>query len=65
MWQPLLVGFAASTAMSWRLVTVVATSPDEVHRRDAIRLCGYIWTGGTAGTGAVTALVKAYELGLV
>ncbi len=65
MWQPLLVGLAASAVMSWRLITVVVISTDEVHRRDAIRLCGYIWTGGTAGTGAVTALIKAHELGIV
>ncbi len=65
MWLLLLVGFAASAAMSWRLVSVVATSSDEVHRRDAIRLCGYIWTGGTAGTGSASALIKVHELGII
>lgn len=65
MWPTLITGFLFSAAMSWRLVTVVATSTDETHRRDAIRLCGYLWAGGTTGTGVISAVIKANELGLL
>jgi hypothetical protein len=40
---------ASSSVLAWRLVTVVASSADQALRRDAIRLFGYLWSGGTTG----------------
>lgn len=65
MWPPLILGFLFSAAMSWRLVTVVANSADESHRKDAIRMCGYFWGWGTVSAGLVAAVTKADELGLL
>ena len=60
-----LLGFAVSAALSWRLITVVATSTDAQQRADAIRMSGYIWGGGTIGTGLVSGVVKLHELGVL
>jgi len=60
-----LTGFVVSAVLSWRLITVVTTSTDPVQRTDAIKMFGYIWGGGTLGTGLVSGMVKLYELGVL
>jgi len=65
MWVLVIVfGFAISALMSWRLVTVVTTSVDVQQRADAIRMFGFIWSGGTVSTSLVSGAVRLYELGL-
>jgi hypothetical protein len=59
------IGFAVSATLSWRLITVVTTSTDAQQRTDAIKMFGYIWGGGTIGTGLVSGAVKLYELGVL
>jgi hypothetical protein len=58
-----MTGFAVSTLLSWRLVTVVTKSADSNQREDAIRMFGYIWGGGTLTTGLVAVVVKLHEIG--
>jgi len=60
-----VIGFAISALMSRPLVTVVTTSTDVQQRADAIRMFGFIWGGGTVGTGLVSGTVKLYELGVL
>lgn len=60
-----MTGFAASTLLSWRLVTVVTKSADSKQREDAIRMFGYIWGGGTLTTGLVATAVKLLEMGVL
>jgi len=62
----LIAGYAVLSAiLGWRLVSVVATSADEKHRADAIRMFGHIWGGSALGMGLIAGLVRLYELGLL
>jgi hypothetical protein len=60
-----VIGFAISALLSRPLITVVTTSVDVQQRADAIRMFGFIWGGGTVGTGLVSGAVRLYELGML
>ena len=66
MWMWVIVfGVATSAVMSWRLVTVITTSGDKQQRQDAIRMFGFIWSGGAVSTSVVSGAVRLYELGVL
>jgi len=62
----LIGGYAVvSAVLGWRLVGVVVNCADADQRKDAIKMFGYTWGGGTVGTGLIAGAVRLHELGLL
>ncbi|GAA3007639.1 hypothetical protein [Actinokineospora diospyrosa] len=57
-----LTSYIFAGLVSYRLVGVVVRSTSANHRKDAIRLIGLVWTGGSLGPGVVFAVQRAHEL---